>query len=69
MEQEEKEEKMFNAIIKEKTLQPLLIGLDPDLNKILEKEFKNAPQLHKRKVPRNPSRPSRHHKVDAKARR
>ena len=34
--------KMFNVIVKEKTLQPLLIGLDPDIDKVLEKEFKNS---------------------------
>jgi hypothetical protein len=59
--------KMFNAIVKDKNMQPLLIGLDPYLDRILEKEFKNAPHHHKRKVNRNPSRPPSHNKADAKA--
>jgi hypothetical protein len=54
--------KMIHTIIKSKELQPLLLHTDPDLDKLLEKEFKNDTDIHEKQVPGNPPRPSRKHK-------
>jgi GTPase SAR1 family protein len=54
--------KMIRTIIKNKDIQPLLLHMDPDLDKLLEKEFRNDSDIHKKQVPGNPPRPSRKHK-------
>jgi hypothetical protein len=60
--------KMIHTIIKNKELQPLLLHTDPDLDKLLEKEFKNDSHVHKNQVPGNSPRPPRKHKKAGKAR-
>jgi len=60
--------KMIHTIIKNKELQPLLLHTDPDLDKLLEKEFKNDTDIHEKQVPGNPSGPSRKHKRVGKTR-
>jgi hypothetical protein len=42
--------KMIHMIIKRKDLQPLLIGIDKELDALLEKELKHGTKLHKRKI-------------------
>lgn len=46
---------------------PLLIGLDPDLDALLEKEFKNGKKLRKRKAAENPKRSSSTHKKSGRS--
>jgi hypothetical protein len=59
--------KMLHTIIKDKDIQPLLLHTDTELDKLLEKEFRNVSHIHKRQVPGNHSRPSSGHKKIRKA--
>jgi hypothetical protein len=61
--------RIVNTLVKSKDLQPLLIGKDPDLDKLLDKEIRHGTNIRKRQVPPNTKRPSGNNKKPAKARR